>query len=89
MEFAPARKTRMTQSVTLVDKETIHKMKMWTNKTIKGNIYLRDDSSLHYPSAKKGFAWSSSMTSEKLRASTNFKQVMKQEIDEGIAFYRS
>ena len=86
MEFAPAKKVRMKQSVTLVDKDTIRKMKMWTNKTIKGNIYLHDDFSLHYPSAKKGFAWSSAMTSEKLRANTNFKQHIRDEINEGIEF---
>ena len=88
MEFAPARKDIARKTVNLVncDEYKSSKVKMWTNKTIKHQIFQREDLTLHYPSSKKGYAERVSTYSELVHAKTNFKQAIRQEIDEGIAF---
>lgn len=88
MEFAPVRKEIASKIVILSNDNATHtfKMKIWTNKTIKHRVYFNEDFSLHYPSSKKGYSTRAAMNSDTMRAKTNFKQAMREEINEGIAF---
>ena len=88
MEFSPVRKDIASKSVILSQHDNTHtfKMKIWTNKTIKHQIYMNEDFSLHYPSPKKGSALARSTQSEMTRARTNFQQDVRQQIKECVYY---